>query len=238
MKRNIKRPEVLIVIPAYNEAKVIANVIGDTRKHLKNAGITADILVVNDCSLDKTTEKARIAGASVIPHILNTGAGGATQTGLVYAHLNDYSYVATMDADGQHSPEDVVKGLKLIKNSEADLLIGSRVVNTKNMSWAKRMGNAGLSIITFLLFGVRVGDSQSGLRFFSKKAIKELRWRSLGYEFCSEMLWRANQQRLIVREFPAKIIYTDYSKSKGQSNWNGVIILKRLVAQRIMEVFS
>jgi hypothetical protein len=78
-------------------------------------------------------------------------------------------------------------------------------------------------------------DSQSGLRIFSRKSIEQLRWKTSGYEFCSEMLWRAKQQKLKLSEYPIEAIYTDYSKSKGQNNWNAINIIKRLLKRRIVE---
>lgn len=106
------------------------------------------------------------------------------------------------------------------------------------MSKTKVAGNKGLSYITFLLFGIKVTDSQSGMRIYSKKALDNLKWKSSGYEFCSEMLWRAKQQNMKVDEYPITAIYTDYSKAKGQNNWNSFNIIKSLLQRRIMEVFG
>jgi hypothetical protein len=106
------------------------------------------------------------------------------------------------------------------------------------MSKVKRIGNKCLSIITFILFGVKVTDSQSGLRIFSKAALDSLKWRTHGYEFASEVLWRAKQGKLRINEFPIKAIYTEYSTSKGQNNWNAFNIIKSLIKRRIVELFG
>jgi glycosyltransferase involved in cell wall biosynthesis len=193
---------------------------------------------VDDGSTDETSREAKRAGAKVISHIINTGAGGATATGLSYAQQNDFTIAATMDADGQHNPKDLIKGLELINKQKSDLLIGSRLINPSGMSRIKIVGNKGLGYITFVLYGVNVTDSQSGLRIFSKRALDCLKWRTSGYEFCSEMLWRAKQKNLAIREYPISAIYTDYSISKGQNNWNGVHIIKQLVQRRIVEFFG
>lgn len=231
---------VCVVIPAYNEGKVIEGVVRDAKKKLKISGHTIDIVVVNDGSKDDTSLKAAAGGAVVINHILNSGAGGATATGLSYANQNGYDMAATMDADGQHKPEDIVRGIKELKAQGADLLIGSRLVDVskKDMSPLKRIGNWGLSLITMLLFGVYTSDSQSGMRIYSRKALEQLRWKTSGYEFCSEMIWRANQIGLAIGEYPITVIYTDYSKAKGQNNWNGINILKSLVRRRLVEIFE
>ena len=230
---------VAVVIPAYNEGTVIEDVVKDAKKTFgKNKNWTADIIVVNDGSKDNTAEQAAKGGATVVNHILNSGAGGATLTGLAYARKYNYDILATMDADGQHDSKDVANGINELIKSNTDLLIGSRLLNSEGMSKTKVIGNKGLSLITQLLFGVNVTDSQSGLRIYSKKAIENIDWKTNGYEFCSEMIWRANQAKLKIAEYPIKAIYTDYSKAKGQNNWNAINIVKSLFKQRIAEIFE
>ena len=231
---------VCVVIPAYNEATVIGEVVKSAREvFLKSKkAYDIDIVVVNDGSKDKTASEAKKGGAIVINHILNSGAGSATLTGLAYARQHNYDIAATMDADGQHAPDDVLEGIKSIDQGNADLLIGSRLIDSRGMSKIKVLGNKGLSLFTYLLFGINVTDSQSGLRIFSKRAIDGLQWKSTGYEFCSEMIWRAKQARMSVGEYPIKAIYTDYSRAKGQNNWNAINIVKRLCKQRIAEIFE
>ena len=230
---------VCVIIPAFNEATVIAEVIATADKVFSKAkNYQIDMVVVNDGSKDNTSEKAKKAGAIVINHILNSGAGGATQTGLAYARKHNYDIAATMDADGQHAPEDVLEGIKQLDKQQADLLIGSRLINSKGMSKTKVLGNKGLSLITKLLFGINVTDSQSGLRIYSKNALENLNWKSTGYEFCSEMIWRAKQEGMTIAEYPIQAIYTDYSRSKGQNNWNAINIVKRLFKQRLVELFE
>lgn len=230
--------KVALVIPAYNEATVIAHVIRDAKKTFAKTSFAADVIVVDDGSRDDTATVARAAGAHVIEHVINSGSGAATATGLSYADSNGYDIAATLDADGQHDAKDVLNGVERITKDEADLLIGSRIIQSGEMSLLKKVGNKGLSLITLFLFGINVTDSQSGMRIFSRRALEELRWKTSGYEFCSEMLWRANQVGLRIGEYPIKAIYTDYSKAKGQSNWNGFNIVKVLMRQRIVELFS
>lgn len=231
---------VCVVVPAYNEATVIGEVVKSAREvFLKSKkAYDIDIVVVNDGSKDETANEAKKGGAIVINHILNSGAGSATLTGLAYARQHNYDIAATMDADGQHAPDDVLEGIKSIDQGNTDLLIGSRLIDSRGMSKIKVLGNKGLSLFTYLLFGINVTDSQSGLRIFSKRAIDGLQWKSTGYEFCSEMIWRAKQARMSVSEYPIKAIYTDYSRAKGQNNWNAINIVKRLCKQRIAEIFE
>ena len=233
-----KKLRVAIVIPAYNEAAVIKTVIDDVRSVFRTSPYDYRIIVIDDGSRDDTARTAKASRATVIQHILNTGSGGATATGLSYAEQNGFDIAVTMDADGQHHAQDVLKGVKLIAKQGGDLLIGSRLLDTTGMSVLKVIGNKGLSFVTFLLFGINVTDSQSGLRIFTKRALAELKWKTSGYEFASEMLWRAKQQGLNIKEYPIQTIYTEYSKSKGQNNWNAFNIIKSLLRRRMMELFG
>lgn len=233
-----KQLSVAIIIPAFNEQAVVGDVVAGVIKLFKKTNYSTEVVVINDSSKDKTSEVARKNGATVIDHILNSGAGGATATGLSYAQQNGFNIAATMDADGQHSAEDVLNGIDEIIKRGDDLLIGSRMIYSNGMSTIKIIGNKGLSITTYLLFGISSTDSQSGLRIFSRRALEELHWKTSGYEFCSEMLWRAKQQKLRISEFPIRAIYTEYSKSKGQNNWNGTNIVKSLLKRRIAELLG
>jgi len=232
------KPKVAFIIPAYNEAIVIGSVIKELQRELKKTGMTYKIVVVDDGSRDKTALEAEKSGAYIIQHILNTGSGGATATGLSYAQQKGFDIAATLDADGQHDPRDVIKGVRLMQDSSKDLLLGSRLIDSDGMSRIKILGNKGLTVITYILFGINVTDSQSGLRIFSKNSLEKLKWKTSGYEFCSEMLWRAKQVGLVIDEYPIRAVYTDYSKSKGQNNWNAFKIVSSLIKQRAVEILG
>lgn len=233
-----KRMRVALILPAYNEGAVVSDVIQSLDSIFSKSTYDYEVVVVNDGSRDETAKEAERAGATVISHILNSGAGSATATGLSYAQQMGFDIATTSDADGQHNPEDVLKGVDLLIKKKVDLLIGSRLIDSRGMSKVKIIGNKGLSFLTNVLFRIDVTDSQSGLRVFSRKALESLRWKTSGYEFCSEMLWRANQVGLKIDEYPIKVIYTDYSKAKGQNNWNGINIVKSLVKRRVAEMFE
>jgi len=237
-KKMPQSQRIALVIPAYNEAKVIGAVIAGLKNTFENQSFDYEIVVVDDGSRDATAIVAEKAGATTIKHILNTGSGGATATGLSYAQQHGFHIAATLDADGQHDPDDVLAGINLLSKTNADLLIGSRLIASEGMSKVKILGNKGLSLVTNVLFGVNVTDSQSGLRIFSRQALDTLRWKTSGYEFCSEMLWRAKQLGLTLNEYPIKAIYTDYSKTKGQNNWNGFNIVITLFRRRIVELLN
>jgi len=229
-----------VVIPAYNEAVVIRNVLTSLPKTIQYKGKKLSVVpvLVDDASRDDTAAIASsIKDVVLIRHLVNSGAGAATRTGLSYVReLKDYKLAATMDADGQHSPKDLVKIIKSLEKNTSDVVIGSRLINTEGMPWYKIVGNKGLNFVTFLLLGVSTTDSQSGLKAFNRKAIDRLSYRENGYAFCSEMLWRANQANLAITEEPIEAIYTEYSKAKGQSNWNAIQIIKQLIKHRISDL--
>lgn len=233
-------PIISIVLPAYNEEKVISEVLNKlpntitTNKTL----YTVNIIVVNDGSTDKTAQEvAKHKNVHLINHILNSGAGAATRTGLSYAKRLNSSYVITMDSDGQHAVEDVIKLAKEITKSKNDLVIGSRLIDTKGMPWYRILGNKGLSFITFLVFGVFVRDSQSGLRAYNKRALDKISFHSNHYAFCSEIIWSAHRQKLHIQEVPITAIYSEYSLAKGQSNWGALQIIRQIVKRKFLHIF-
>lgn len=232
------QPNVCFVVPVYNEGAIIRSVLKQLSEELESVDFNYQIVAVDDGSRDNTYKEARLPGVHVIGHIINVGSGGATATGLSYAQQNGFTAAATMDADGQHDPRDVIRGVQLMLAGKVDLLIGSRLIDSRGMSKVKVLGNRGLTFITYLMFGVKITDSQSGLRIFSKQALDKLKWKTSGYEFCSEMLWRARQRGLVIEEYPVRAVYTEYSMAKGQNNWNAVNIIKSLIQRRIMELFG
>jgi UDP-N-acetylglucosamine---dolichyl-phosphate N-acetylglucosaminyltransferase len=221
----INQKDVLIIIPAYNEAKVVADVISKTR-----ACGYQNILVIDDKSTDKTAQVAKKAGAKVITHKVNLGAGGATRTGLDYAKTHKFAYVVTLDADGQHDPNDIKRLLEVAPNY--DVVIGSRMIRPKGMPFPRLVLNIGGSIFTWLLYGIYVKDSQSGFKVFNKKAISTIKIVMTRFEFCSELLYRIRKAKLKFTEVPIRTIYTEYSLSKGQHALNALKMLWRMIIWR------
>jgi glycosyltransferase involved in cell wall biosynthesis len=227
---------VALVMPAYNEASVIGEVIDGLPREVDGWGV--DVVVVNDGSTDATAQEARRRRCVVIDHLVNSGSGGATTTGLRYATERGYPFVVTIDADGQHASADCVRVIRTLLRGEADVVIGSRLIDSAGMPWYRVLGNRGLNLVTYLLLGATASDTQSGLKGFSPRALERIRIRSSGMEFCSEIVWRAKQHRLTVEEIPIRAIYTDYSLAKGQSNWNALSIIMNLLKRRVLELLN
>lgn len=224
-----KQKTVWIVIPAFNEEKTITRVI----KGLKLNG-WQNIIVVNDGSVDRTAMLAKKQGVIVLNHLINRGLGAALNTGIHAALKFGADIIVTFDADLQHRPEDVERLINPILNNKADVVIGSRFLNKqdlKDMPLAKRIGNMGLTIITFLLFGAITTDSQSGLRAFSRKAAEKIEIKTNRMEVSSEIIAEITRKKLKKLEIPIKAIYL----RKGQSVLDGFKILGKLLLKRLME---
>jgi hypothetical protein len=162
--------KILFIIPAYNEEGSIAGVIDKIRK-LELKKYNRDILVINDGSRDNTSTISSKLKVSVIDLPFNLGIGGAVQTGLIYAHLNNYDAAIQIDADGQHDPKEIVPLLKNLGVS--DVIIGSRYISDGNYQGSniRRVGTNIFSTLIKFTCGVTIYDSTSGLRVFNKKAI-------------------------------------------------------------------
>ncbi|HIQ39336.1 MAG TPA: glycosyltransferase family 2 protein [Methanothermococcus okinawensis] len=226
--------DVYIVVPAYNEEKVIR----DTLRKLKKEGYH-NIIVVDDGSKDNTYNIAKEEGVILCRHIINRGLGGALGTGIRCALEYNPEVIVTFDADGQHDPKDIEKVVKPILYEDYDMVVGSRLMDReelKNMPVVKRIGNILLNFITYLLGGYLVTDSQSGLRAFSKRAAEVIlsNLKSNRYEVSSEFIIIARRENLKFKEVPIKTIYTEYSMSRGTNVITGLKILIKLIIQRLM----
>lgn len=217
----------LVIIPAYNEARVIFHTLTELKKTLRPHG-RFDILVIDDGSKDATSSQARRAKVTVVRHQLNRGLGGALGTGLAYARLHCYDLAVTFDADGQHDPKDILKAVKPIETGQADVVVGTRT-RLGHMPADRWFLNWLSNLITFLFFGVWTTDSQSGFRAFSQKALQLIEVKTQRMEVSSEFFAETKKHHLRLTEVPIRVIYTKYSRGKGQTNLNAVNILYKLL---------
>jgi len=219
----------IIVIPAYNEELTIADVVSAAVK------IADRVLVVDDGSRDRTAALAKQAGALVVRHAVNRGVGAALGTGIEAAIRLDADAVVTMDADGQHRAEDASKVFERLDQGDVELVIGSRMKKgdeAGNMPPHRVFFNTIGNVLTYLLFGVWVTDSQSGLRGLSHQAARNIELRTNGMESLSEFIKEKKDKHWRMAEVPIKAIYTDYSMSKGQNFFVGVKVAIRLIFRR------
>jgi len=221
-----------IIIPAYNEEKVVGEVLKGLPKTIKGVNEIVPI-VVDDGSTDRTYDIAKKDTKHVLRHIINLGVGAAIQTGFGAAKKMAADIIITLDADGQHSPKDISRIIAPILEQRADVVIGTRMRSPKGMPPIKIVGNWIMNFITAIVFHKWSSDSQSGMRAFNKKAIKKMHFHSIGYEICSEMIGEIKRNHLKMVEVPIEVIYTDYSKATGQNWLNAVNILTKIISIKI-----
>ncbi len=210
--------DILVVIPAYNEGTVIAEVV----RRVRDEGYP-HVLVINDGSTDQTREQAEQAGAIVVSHLVNRGAGAGAQTGIAYARKHQIAYIVQIDADGQHYPEDIRDLSQLMESEEADIVIGSRFMNpNKDIPVIRVVYNKLSNVFTNWFCTRWYSDTQSGFRMLNRTAIETIDLHIDGFGYCSEMIILGEKQGLKIAEVPIRVAYTAYSMSKGQDLYMGI----------------
>ncbi len=200
-----------IVIAAYNEADAIGTTVTDLRS------LDSHIVVVDDGSSDATAEEARRAGARVVQHLFNRGQGAALQTGISYALQQGAEYIVTFDADGQHRKEDIAALIAPLQENQADVVLGSRFIrDAAEIPLARRLLLRAALLYTRATCGLRLTDTHNGLRAFTRKAASQLALRQDRMAHANEILEQIHHLGLRYVEVPTRILYTDYSRAKGQ----------------------
>lgn len=159
--------KVLIIIPAYNEEENILQVIQELNSDIPYA----DILVINDCSKDKTLELLKNNNINHLTTPFNLGYAGVIQTGFKYAVQEDYDYVAQFDGDGQHVASELHKLFENIKETNADIVIGSRFKEKTNYEHAifRRIGTEIFKAIIKWSCNQEITDPTSGMQVLNRK---------------------------------------------------------------------
>ena len=228
-----------IVMPAFNEAGRIGNVLAALPSAIrgKHCAYPTRVVVVDDCSSDETGDIAVRAGAIVLRHTQNRGAGAATRTGLIHVLAKrDCAFVATIDADGQHAVDDLTRMVVFAEEQHAALVVGNRLHsgNGSTMPWHRVFGNRVLDAVGTMLFGLNHVDTQCGLRVFSSEALPVITEFTIDrYGFCTEMLWRAKRARLRIDSIPVAVTYSRETLIKGQRPWGVFRLVFDLVAVRL-----
>lgn len=215
------RDDVAFVIPVYNEAQVVREVIERVLEQYST------VICVNDCSRDDSAAQVEATGAYLINHPINMGQGAALQTGFEFVRsLPGVRYVVTFDADGQHRLEDVATMLDTIETKGTDLVLGSRFLGTEavDMPAVKRLILKLAIAFSNVTSGIKLTDTHNGLRVMKRRVADEINLTMPGMAHASEFLDVIKANDYTVTEVPVQIIYTDYSRSKGQSIINAVNI--------------
>jgi len=217
----------LVAIPAYNEEVAIGSVVA-------RAKVYADkVIVVDDGSKDKTAEVARLVGAEVITHAKNGGYGAAIRTCFNTAKKYNADVMVILDADGQHSPSDIPLLMEEMKNSGADIVIGSRFLNGNsakgNIPAYRKVGMKVLDMATAMSSGLNVTDTQSGFRAYSRNAIRNIKLGDMGMGAGSEILMKAADVNLKISEAPITVRYDIKGTSSIGPIEHGLSVLNSII---------
>jgi glycosyltransferase involved in cell wall biosynthesis len=222
--------EVCVIIPVFNETKIIRSVLNKVLEKIPN------VVCVNDGSIDNSAEEIAKTSAVLVNHPINLGQGAALQTGIEYSLLDPKAkYFVTFDADGQHQLEDVERMLKVLLEENLDIVLGSRFLGkAHNISSLKKMTLKLAVKFTNKTSGLKLTDAHNGLRVFNRRVAEELNIVNSDFSHASEIIETIANKEFKYKEVPVTIVYSEYSKAKGQSMLNAVnmgldILFDRLI---------
>lgn len=218
--------KIFIVIPAKDEEKFIKSVLEETLAlGFKN------IVVVNDSSSDDTKAIAKSISPNIVvlDHLINLGAGASTKTGIDYAVKKGAKYVATIDADFQHTPKDLIPLIQCIESKNVDLVIGSRFLKKNKIPFSRMFFNLIGNITNFFVTGLVITDSQSGMKVMSRRFADNLTITFNGYEFCIEIIKNAKITKASIYEYPIDVKYSKETMEKGQNIYTGFGMIGKLL---------
>jgi glycosyltransferase involved in cell wall biosynthesis len=224
---SISKSNILVILPAFNEATVIGKVLSDVQME----GYP-NICLIDDGSTDNTSVIAQKYGVNILKHPINRGVGAAIQTGIAFAKKEAYQYILLMDSDGQHLSEDIESLIKKMDETGADIVIGNRFIFSDNIIPKDRIVyNKIANMFTNLFCKNKYNDTQSGFRLLNRKSIELLELRSKGFDFCSEMLIVSERINLRIEQTPIRVLYTEYSMNKGQNLRVGIRTARSILWQ-------
>lgn len=219
-----------VVVPVYNEAGAIGAVVTELLATFPH------VVCVDDGSTDGSAEVAKAAGAVVVRHPVNLGQGAALQTGFEYTLLDPaMRHVLTYDADGQHQIADALDLLERVSQGDADVVFGSRFLDERTRTTPSRRLILRLAVAyTNLTTRTRLSDAHNGLRALARPVVERLDITQNRMAHASELVAQVGSMTIDGRpvtytETAVHILYTDYSKQKGQSLWNAINILVDLI---------
>lgn len=208
------------MVPCYNEAAVVRDVVMDVLRHFPN------VVVVDDGSTDGSAAEVRATAARLVQHPINLGAGAAYQTGIDFALRDpEAQFFVTFDADGQHSVDDAEAMVRHLRGVDTEVLIGSRFLGSADgMTPSRRVLLKAAIVFERLTSGIALTDAHQGLRVFRRSFAQVLDLKSHDMSWASEFLTRMAQHNTTYAEFPVHIRYSEYSRRKGQRSINSVNI--------------
>lgn len=224
--------KILVVIPAYNEETRVGKVV----RSVKSVVPEATILVIDDCSTDRTKEEAEKAGAFLISHPINLGYASSLESGYLCALKNEFDIVVQMDGDGQHLAEEIPKILAPLLKREVDIVIGSRYLSADSSyktTLARRLGKSIFGAIFYLMTKYNITDPTSGFQCLNRKAFKLFASGHFPDDFPdTDVLLIAHYAGLRVKEVPVIMV----ERSGGESIHSGLKPLYYIV-KMILSIF-
>jgi len=220
-------PAAWVVIPLYNEATVIAGVISELRTSFEH------VVCVDDGSSDGSAEIAAAAGATIVRHPVNLGQGAALQTGIDFALEHpSCDYIVTFDADGQHRVEDAAGMVAMARERDVAIVFGSRFLDDRtDPGFLKRVILKTVVWVSNMTTSIRLTDAHNGLRVIRRDAAERVSLHQDRMAHATEIVLQLARTKLPWAEYPVQLLYTDYSKAKGQSVLNSVNILVDLIVR-------
>jgi glycosyltransferase involved in cell wall biosynthesis len=222
---SILNPDAAIVIPVYNEEEVLLDVLNGILSFFKY------VVCVDDGSTDRSAAVVRETKAILVSHPMNLGQGAALQTGIQAAlQIPNVKYLVTFDSDGQHSVSDALDMVERLRQEDVEVVFGSRFLDERtNVSNLKKFVLKIAIFYTNALSGVKLTDAHNGLRAFNRNVAESIELTHNGMAHATEIVNQISRGKFAYTEMPVHIVYTDYSKAKGQSLWNSVNILFDLI---------
>lgn len=195
--------KVCVLIPSYNEARTIGGIIRGLKEH----GLPA--YVIDDGSTDDTSAISESEGAIVIKHRKNMGKGASLIEGFKHIIEKDYEGVLVMDGDGQHRIEEIDNFLRQMDKSSADIVIGNRMLDTRNMPYIRMRTNRFMSWLISRISGQVIPDSQCGFRLIKREVLEKIRLSSKRYDVESEIIIKAARAGYKIDSVRIKTVYQD-----------------------------
>ena len=213
-----------IIIPVYNEELTIGNVIDRVKVAMQQINLDYEIIVVDDHSIDHSLEVANQHNGKQYSLTQHMGKGYVLRAGFAKAKGD---IIVTIDSDGSHRPEELSHVIAPVVHGSADMVIGSRYLNQKDVA-ARKLNSFGVKIFNFLihvLTGVASTDSQSGFRAMRREVLKKQKLYAREYEIESEMLVKTVKAGFRVAEVPISFEQRTYGHSGVDPLWDGSKIL-------------
>ncbi len=214
----------IALIPAYNEAARVGEVVAVARRHVD------EVVVVDDGSTDETVAVAEEAGAKVRRHPENLGKGAAIATALDYFGRSEAALAILLDADGQHDPSEIDKFVDAAEKERADVVVGTRMGDVRRMPWVRLWTNQFTSRVTSKLAGQEIPDSQCGFRLLRRAVLKDLKLSTARFETETEMLIQAGRAGHKIVSVPIRTIYEPGRTSRIHP-WRDTVRFFKLVGK-------